>query len=39
MARRVLAGLVIFFFISAKKYDLGVKKNRPDKRVLLSILT
>ena len=23
----------------SKKYDLGVKKNRPDKRVLLSILT
>ena len=28
-----------FSFISAKTYDLGVKKDRLDERVLLSILT
>ena len=28
-----------FSFISGKKYDLGVKKNRLDERVLLSIQT
>ena len=28
-----------FSFISVKTYDLGVKKNRLDERVLLSIQT
>ena len=36
MARRCVLGGFVTSFVSPKTYDLGVKKNRFDERVLLS---